>query len=357
MTGSVYARFESPVHMYRGETMAGIIADEARLDSSRGFVGGYYMETLSLGPAFLAAFADPGGWGPKFTEVMAAYENTAGMWIVGEDMPQESNRVTLNREFKDQWGLPSPDVTFADHPNDTAMREHGFSRGDAIYESVGATGTQHTPPYPATHNLGTSRMSDKPADGVLDRWGEAHDVPGLFVSDGSVMTTGGAANPDAHHRRAGHPAGGAHRGKARPRAPSEPDQLHSRSGRRRRSKGYRRRPLRCQRNARGRPPAPGSRPLIVGDHRVVDRRVPRPRRRGCRRRSSSTVTRVGTCSASTSSRSCTACTSMVRSSSACVGRRKTIRVPGDSAPNTPVGVEPADHAVLVPDQLVDTPDD
>ena len=195
MTGSVYARFESPVHMYRGETMAGIIADEARLDTSRGFVGGYYMETLALGPAFLAAFADPGGWGPKFTEVMAAYENTAGMWIVGEDMPQESNRVSLNREFKDQWGLPSPDVTFADHPNDTAMREHGFSRGDAIYESVGATGTQHTPPYPATHNLGTCRMSENAADGVLDRWGQAHDVPGLFVSDGSVMTTGGAANP------------------------------------------------------------------------------------------------------------------------------------------------------------------
>ena len=194
-TGSVYARFDSPVHMYRGETMAGIIADEARLDTSRGFAGGYYMETLSLGPAFLAAFAEPGSWGPDFTAIMDAYRNTAGMWIVGEDMPQETNRVTLNTEFTDQWGLPSADVHFADHPNDVAMREHGYSRADEIYRAVGATGTHHTPPYPATHNLGTCRMSERPEDGVTDRFGQTHDVPGLFVCDGSLMTSGAAANP------------------------------------------------------------------------------------------------------------------------------------------------------------------
>jgi len=194
-TGSVYARFDKPVRMYRGETMAGIIADEAKLDTSRGFAGGYYMETLSLGPAFLAAFVEPGAWGREFTELMDAYANTAGMWIVGEDLPQETNRVTLNTAAKDQWGLPVPNVHFDDHPNDTAMREHGYSRADLLYESVGALGTHHTPPYPSTHNLGTCRMSERPEDGVIGRYGEAHDVPGLFVSDGSVMTTGAAANP------------------------------------------------------------------------------------------------------------------------------------------------------------------
>ena len=96
--------------MYRGETMAGIIADEAKHDTSRGFAGGYYMETLSLGPAFLAAFVEPGEWGRPFTEKMDAYERTAGMWIVGEDMPQETNRVTLNTDVKDQRGLPVPNV-------------------------------------------------------------------------------------------------------------------------------------------------------------------------------------------------------------------------------------------------------
>ncbi|GAA1145215.1 GMC family oxidoreductase [Ornithinicoccus hortensis] len=194
-TGSVYARFEKDVRMYRGETMAGLVADESRHDPSRGFVGGYYMETLSLGPAFLASFVEPGSWGKEFTELMDAYARTAGLWIVGEDMPQESNRVTLNSTVQDKSGLPVPDVHFDDHPNDVAMREHAYGRADAMYTAVGAVGTHHTPPYPSTHNLGTSRMSERPEDGVTDRWGRAHDVPNLFVSDGSLFTTGAAANP------------------------------------------------------------------------------------------------------------------------------------------------------------------
>ena len=195
MTGSAYAQFEQPVRMYRGETMAGIIADEAKHDTSRGFAGGYYMETLSLGVPFYASFVEPGSWGRDFTELMDGYERTAGMWIVGEDMPQESNRITLHADIKDGNGLPVPNVHFDDHPNDVAMREHGYAAADRIYSSVGALSVHHTPPYPSTHNLGTCRMSERPDDGVVDRWGRAHDVPNLFVSDGSVMTTGGAANP------------------------------------------------------------------------------------------------------------------------------------------------------------------
>ena len=195
MTGSAYATFDQPVRMYRGETMAGIIADEAKHDTSRGFAGGYYMETLSLGVPFYAAFVEPGEWGRGFTEKMDAYERTAGMWIVGEDMPQESNRITLHESEVDQHGLPVPNVHFDDHANDVAMREHGYAAADRIYESVGALSVHHTPPYPSTHNLGSCRMSERPEDGVVDRWGRAHDVPNLFVSDGSVMTTGGAANP------------------------------------------------------------------------------------------------------------------------------------------------------------------
>ncbi len=126
---------------------------------------------------------------------MDAYEHIAGMWIVGEDMPQESNRITLNNDVQDQHGLPVPNVHFDDHPNDVAMREHGYARADLLYEAVGALSVHHTPPYPSTHNLGTCRMSERPEDGVVDRWGKAHDVPNLFVSDGSVMTTGAAANP------------------------------------------------------------------------------------------------------------------------------------------------------------------
>ena len=195
MTGSVYAIFDRPVHMYRGTTMAGIITDEGRNDPSRGFVGGYEMETLSLGLPFMVAFLNPGAWGRSFTSAIDGYDHMAGMWLVGEDMPQESNRITLHDSMKDQYGLPIPNVHFDDHPNDIAMRNHAYRQGAALYEAVGAVRTFPTPPYPSTHNLGTNRMSEKPRDGVVNKWGQTHDIANLFVSDGSQFTTGAAENP------------------------------------------------------------------------------------------------------------------------------------------------------------------
>ncbi len=194
-TATAWGQFDKPVHMYRGETMAGVIADESRLDPDRGFLGGYYMETIALGPAFFAKFVAPGSWGPQLTETVDAYRNTAGMWIIGEDMPQSTNRITLSSGTTDAHGLPVADVHFDDHPNDIAMRRHGLQQGTSVYKAVGALRTIETPPYPSTHNLGTARMSERPGDGVVDRFGRAHDVPNLFVSDGSQFTTGAAANP------------------------------------------------------------------------------------------------------------------------------------------------------------------
>jgi choline dehydrogenase-like flavoprotein len=195
LTASVYGIFEQPVHMYRGETMAGHIEDEAMHAPERGFVGGYYLQLLSLGVPFMAAFMDPGGWGPDFASAMESYENMAGMWLVGEDMPQATNRVTLNRDVLDQYGQPVPNVHFDDHPNDLAMREHAYGSGEAVYQSVGAVRTIRTPPYPATHNIGTARQSARPEDGVVNGFGQSHDVPNLFISDASQFTTGAAANP------------------------------------------------------------------------------------------------------------------------------------------------------------------
>jgi len=110
-------------------------------------------------------------------------------------MPRETNRVTLNTNVKDKWGNPVPNVHFDDHPNDMAMREHAFSQGEKIYQAAGAIRTYRTPPYPSTHNLGTNRMSAKASDGVVNKWGQAHDINNLFVSDGSQFTSGGAENP------------------------------------------------------------------------------------------------------------------------------------------------------------------
>lgn len=195
MTGSVYAVFDKPVNMYRGTTMAGIITDESINDPSRGFVGGYEMETLSLGLPFTPSFLDPGSWGREYTRHIDLYENMAGMWLVGEDMPQEKNGITLHDTEKDQNGMPVPNVHFDDHPNDIAMRNHAYRQGSSVYYAAGAIKAVETPPYPSTHNLGTCRMSEKAQDGVCNKFGQTHDIDNLFISDGSQFTTGAAENP------------------------------------------------------------------------------------------------------------------------------------------------------------------
>ncbi|KAF1072188.1 MAG: Fructose dehydrogenase large subunit [Pseudomonas citronellolis] len=194
-TGSVFAEFADPVHFYRGTIMAGIVSDENRHAPERGFVGGYEMETISLGPSFMGAFFNPGAWGRDFTRVLDQYSHLAGMWLVGEDMPRETNRVTLNEAVKDRFGMPVANVHYDDHPNDIAMREHAFKQGAAVYEAVGALKTHRVPPYPSTHNLGTCRMSARAEDGVVNAHGQSHEVPNLFVSDGSQFTTSAAENP------------------------------------------------------------------------------------------------------------------------------------------------------------------
>ena len=197
LTGSVYALMDKPVNFHRGTTMAGIITDESINDPRRGFVGGYEMETLALGLPFMAGFLIPGvsGWGEKVSNALENYDHLAGMWIVGEDMPQEKNAVSLNTDVKDQNGMPVPNVHFDDHDNDIKMRKHAFGKGTDVYNAAGAVDIFETPPYPSTHNLGTCRMSEKPRDGVCDKNGKSHDIANLFISDGSQFTTGAAENP------------------------------------------------------------------------------------------------------------------------------------------------------------------
>jgi choline dehydrogenase-like flavoprotein len=75
------------------------------------------------------------------------------------------------------------------------MRNHGYKQADALYTSIGAKKTVHVSPYPSTHNMGTNRMSEKPQDGVVNRFGQSHDVKNLFVSDGSQFASSGGENP------------------------------------------------------------------------------------------------------------------------------------------------------------------
>jgi choline dehydrogenase-like flavoprotein len=194
-TSLVFAAFDKPVHMYRGTSNGGIVMDEARLDTKRGFAGGYNLETLPQGLPSFATNLMPGEWGRDRASWVDDYANLAGVWIIGEDLARENNRVTLHPDRKDKFGMPIPDVHVDDHANDIAMQNHGFRQADALYKSIGAKRTLHRLPFPSTHNMGTNRMSENPRDGVVNRHGQSHDVKNLFVSDGSQFVSSGAENP------------------------------------------------------------------------------------------------------------------------------------------------------------------
>lgn len=196
LTGAVYAIMPGPVHLHRGTQMAGIIKDEQYHKPERGFAAGYELETLpAFGLSGFVSYAKPGGWGSDYAKDIELYRNVAGLWIVGEDMPQESNRVSLAREVKDQYGMPVAKVHYQDHPNDTAMRNHAWKMATAVYEAAGARKVYTRMPFPSTHNLGTCRQSANPRDGVCNGFGQTHDVKNLFISDGSQFTTSAAENP------------------------------------------------------------------------------------------------------------------------------------------------------------------
>ncbi|GEK48645.1 2-keto-gluconate dehydrogenase [Bisbaumannia pacifica] len=198
VTGGSYAEFDHPVHMERSTVVPGIVKEWDDNDPSRGHVGGYELEALHLGLPFMAAFLDPGaanGWGRQFARSMENYSRMAGFWICGEDLALETNRITLHPTERDPYGLPVPVVHKADHDNDTRMRNHAYRMSKELFTAIGAHHVNDLPPYPASHNMGTNRMHANARDGVVNQWGQSHDIDNLFISDGSQFTSSGTENP------------------------------------------------------------------------------------------------------------------------------------------------------------------
>ena len=195
VTGYVYAEFDRPVNMHRGNPTAGVIRDEVRHDPSRGFCGGFYFAACSLGLPFYGGFLDPGAWGREYAAWIEAYDHTAGLLVQGEDMAMATNRVTLHATEKDSHGLPIPCPHLDDHANEIAMKNYGYRKANEIYDAVGTARVFEAPPLPVSHNLGTCRMSARAEDGVVNEWGQSHDVVNLFVSDGSQFASSSAASP------------------------------------------------------------------------------------------------------------------------------------------------------------------
>ncbi len=116
----------------------------------------------------------------------------------GTSLPLETNNVTLDPAVKDDWGLPALRVTYNDHPDDLKCAEFLVARARQIAEAAGAARVWPEPIGPqslSVHLLGTCRMGNDPHTSVVDRFHRAHEVPNLFICDGSSMVTSSRGQP------------------------------------------------------------------------------------------------------------------------------------------------------------------
>ena len=129
--------FEQPVHMYRGETMAGIIADEARTTPRAASPAATtWRRCRSVRPSW--RLRRPRRVGPRVHRVMDAYENMAGMWIVGEDMPQETQPDHPEQRREGPVGAAGADVTSTTTRTTSPCASTAYGAADPIYGAVGA---------------------------------------------------------------------------------------------------------------------------------------------------------------------------------------------------------------------------
>lgn len=120
------------------------------------------------------------------------------LWYANvDDLPEEENRVTLDPTLADSTGLPAPRVQYRLSENSRRNIRFSIDRMAEAHEAAGAAQTFVGPLIPSGHLLGTARMGDDPRTSVVDRFGRSHDIPNLFIVDGSVMVTAGSVNPTA----------------------------------------------------------------------------------------------------------------------------------------------------------------
>jgi len=144
-------------------------------------------QIAGIGRGFKEAHKNPGPW-------------RVNIGAFGEQLPNPENRVTLHSSKRDRWGNPLAlfHVTYSD--NEHTMLAEASKDAVAMLEAAGCTeitanDVSLTKPGNRIHEMGSARMGHDPADSVLNSWCQAHDVPNLFVTDGSFMTSSACQNP------------------------------------------------------------------------------------------------------------------------------------------------------------------
>jgi choline dehydrogenase-like flavoprotein len=189
----VAGRFEEPLRQYKAPPPEISSEQFYETDLARGFARGFSIQTVGPLPIAWAehVLAD-GHWGHALREYMRDYNHWSTLGVLCELLPRAENRVTLAGET-DEHGMPVARLDYTQCDNDRANIAYARRTLEEIWEAAGAQDTLAIDRY--AHLVGGCRMGDDPAESVVDATHRAWEVPNLFVCDGSVMPTQGAANP------------------------------------------------------------------------------------------------------------------------------------------------------------------
>ncbi|PWA11842.1 GMC family oxidoreductase [Pueribacillus theae] len=203
----VQGQFEENLESWVGPTGELINSMEFyETDEKRGFVRGAKWDLMGTGGPLGMRSAYGGrpikeAWGENFHRSVKKNLGRSVAWgIIAEDLPDENNRVVLDDlELTDSDGIPSPKVIYKMSNNTRNLMEFHIERAKESLDAAGATDTLASPLMKdcGWHLLGTARMGKDPETSVVNEWCQSHDVPNLYIIDGSVFVTSAGVNPTA----------------------------------------------------------------------------------------------------------------------------------------------------------------
>ena len=191
-----------PSTTYHGRRPTGIYIPRFRnvTESGDDFIRGYgYQGGISRMGWRSMALTTPG-----IGEKLKARTRRPGPWVMyisgfGEMLPHADNRVTLHSTRTDKWGIPIVHIDCELRENERKMAAQIQADGRAMIEAAGghvvAKMDEPGTPGLGIHEMGTACMGKDPKTSVLNRYNQAHDVPNLFITDGSAMASSGCQNP------------------------------------------------------------------------------------------------------------------------------------------------------------------